>query len=431
MVQRRVYRIGASQLTLEFGDLTGSRAQVLVSSDDYYLTMSGGVSEAIRSAGGSAITLDAAKRVPARLCDVVVTTAGTLPAWYVFHAVTIGPGGAEIGPEEVIRRTTRRCLSLLDAVGASSVAFPAIGAGTAHFALDHVAAEMADAIADDLLARPDPIDVTIYLFTQAGMTAFDFVRFFEEFARRTPAIAAHELRAPREAQGLPVLDGGTRAASPRAAGAREDYVAVEQELLDLERQRQQLEERIVALRRQRAPEEQVAEVEAELTRNRERRLGRIAEQQRIREKGVEVFISYAHEDEAWCDALRKHLSSLRQEGVITDWYDRKIGAGADWDQDIAAHMESARVILLLLSPDFMYSDYIAEAEIPRALELHRAGKARVIPVAIRAVDWQQGPLGKLNALPKDGRPVDSWSNRDEALYEVAQGIRRELEQLFE
>ena len=88
MQQRRTYQVGKSTLTLEFGDITASRADVLVSSDDSYLTMGGGVSLAIQRAAGQGILLEVAKNIPAKLGDVVVTGAGSLSAKHVFHAVT-------------------------------------------------------------------------------------------------------------------------------------------------------------------------------------------------------------------------------------------------------------------------------------------------------------------------------------------------------
>lgn len=149
-MNKRTYKFGASRLTLEFGDITASKAQALVSSDDYYLTMGGGVSAAIRKAGGNAIVQDASKKVPATLGDVVVTTAGTLRADYIFHAVTIGPGAEEMSAEAVINQTTRRCLNLLDSLNLNSIAFPAIGAGNAGFSYEDAAIQMAEVIAEHL-----------------------------------------------------------------------------------------------------------------------------------------------------------------------------------------------------------------------------------------------------------------------------------------
>src|SRR5436309_1177201 len=132
MGNKRTYKFGKSRLTIEFDDITTSEAQVLVSSDDYYLSMGGGVSASILRAGGNAIALDAAKKVPAELGDVVVTTAGSLAAQYIFHAVTIGPSST-ISPEEIIRQTTKRCMRMLDTLQLNSIAFPAIGTGVAGF----------------------------------------------------------------------------------------------------------------------------------------------------------------------------------------------------------------------------------------------------------------------------------------------------------
>ena len=145
---------------------------------------------------------------------------------------------------------------------------------------------------------------------------------------------------------------------------------------------------------------------------------------------VEVFYSYAHEDEKLRDELKKHLSNLKRQGVITDWYDRDITAGSEWDNEIKQHLESARVILLLISPDFMNSDYINNVEVKRAMERHEAGEAGVIPVILRPVDWQGAPFSKLQSLPSGVRPVTLWPNQDQAFLDVTKGIRRALEELF-
>jgi hypothetical protein len=119
---------------------------------------------------------------------------------------------------------------------------------------------------------------------------------------------------------------------------------------------------------------------------------------------VKVFYSYAHEDEKLRDELKKHLSNLKRQGVITDWYDRDISAGKVWDDEIKQHLNSAKVILLLTSPDFMDSDYINDVEVKRAMERHEAGEARVVPVILRPVDWAGTPFSKLQALPTDAKP---------------------------
>ena len=142
----REYRFGNCSLTLEFGDITSSQANVIVSSDDYRLTMGGGVSAAIRRAGGEAVMFDAAKKVPANIGDVIVTTAGNLSAAYIFHAITIGPQGHDKDPRSVLEMTTQRCFELLNTLGLNSIALPAIGAGLAGFSYEDVAIQMAEHI---------------------------------------------------------------------------------------------------------------------------------------------------------------------------------------------------------------------------------------------------------------------------------------------
>jgi tetratricopeptide (TPR) repeat protein len=146
-------------------------------------------------------------------------------------------------------------------------------------------------------------------------------------------------------------------------------------------------------------------------------------------KAIEVFYSYAHEDETWRDELKKHLANLRRQGIITDWYDRDISGGKQWDDEIKSHLDTASVILLLISPDFMNSDYCNDVEVARAMERHKAGEARVIPVILRPVDWKGAPFSKLQALPTDARPTKSWDDPDEAFLDITKGIRKAIEEL--
>lgn len=144
---------------------------------------------------------------------------------------------------------------------------------------------------------------------------------------------------------------------------------------------------------------------------------------------VEIFYSYAHEDEKLRDELKKHLANLKRQKVITDWYDRDISAGKEWHDEIKQHLNSARVILLLISPDFMNSDYSNEVEVTRAMKRHEAGEARVIPVILRPVDWEGAPFSKLQGLPTDAKAITLWPNHDEAFLSVVKEIRKALKQL--
>lgn len=145
---------------------------------------------------------------------------------------------------------------------------------------------------------------------------------------------------------------------------------------------------------------------------------------------IEVFFSYSHKDEDLRDELAKQLSILKRQGMITTWHDREISAGTEWAGAIDAHMNSAQVILLLISADFLASDYCWDIEVKRAIERHEEGEARVIPVILRPVDyWQEAPFGKLQAFPTNGKPVTTWANRDEAFANVAQAIRKAVQEL--
>ncbi len=143
----------------------------------------------------------------------------------------------------------------------------------------------------------------------------------------------------------------------------------------------------------------------------------------------EVFFSYAHEDEKLRDELAKHLKLLERQGVISAWHDREITAGTEWKDQIDEHLESAKIILLLVSADFLASDYCYEVELKRAMERHETKEARVIPIILREVDWKGALFGKLQALPKNAEAVTNWDNRDQAFADIARGIRKAVEDL--
>src|SRR5713101_6788646 len=137
---------------------------------------------------------------------------------------------------------------------------------------------------------------------------------------------------------------------------------------------------------------------------------------------VKIFFSYAHKDEPLLNKLKAHLRPLQQQGLVDMWYDRDISAGTDWEQQIKKQLNTAHIILLLVSPDFMKSDYCYSDEMHRAMKLHEQGKACVIPVILRPTDWEYTPFSKLQVLPKEGKPLTTWNNRDEAFLNVAKGI---------
>jgi hypothetical protein len=117
---------------------------------------------------------------------------------------------------------------------------------------------------------------------------------------------------------------------------------------------------------------------------------------------VRLFLSYSHRDENLRNELEKHLAVLRRQGVIDVWHDRRIGPGDMIDHEISAQLEAANFVLLLVSPDFLHSDYCYDVEMTRAMERHAAGAAQIIPIILRPCDWHDAPFGKLNATPADG-----------------------------
>ncbi|MBA9061609.1 hypothetical protein GGQ91_000970 [Methylobacterium fujisawaense] len=141
-----------------------------------------------------------------------------------------------------------------------------------------------------------------------------------------------------------------------------------------------------------------------------------------------VFFSYSHVDEGLRDRLEIALAALKRQGLIEAWHDRRLIAGDDFDAGVRGELERADVILLLVSPDFIASDYCYGIEMTRALERHERGEARVIPVILRACDWHPLPFGKLLGIPRDGKPIRSWPDLDEAFLDVAQKIRAALPQ---
>ena len=138
---------------------------------------------------------------------------------------------------------------------------------------------------------------------------------------------------------------------------------------------------------------------------------------------ISVFVSYSHKDDAFQAQLQVSLSMLKRQGIIDVWHDRRIVAGDDVDVTISDALEEARVILLLVSPDFLASDYCYDREMKRAMERHEAGEARVIPVIVRPCDWHGAPFGKLLAAPTDGKPISTWPNVDEAYLDVVKAVR--------
>jgi len=348
MANNVTYQFGKSRLTIEFGDIVNSDAQVLVSSDDCFLTMGGGVSAAIRRAGGDDITLDAAKKIPAQLGDVVVTTAGKLPAHYVFHVITRGQGENQPAAREVLYQATRKCMQLLDALGVRSIAFPALGTGSAGFELDEVAAQMAKVIAPTLQSSQHPIEVTIYLYDRNGqLKNWDFLPFIRRFDRHVPEFSDNKTET---------------GAMPTAAAARRD----------------------------------------------------------------QVFISYSHKNKDWLERLQTMIKPLMRKQGLTIWDDTRIKAGATWRDEISQSLAAAKVAVLLVSPEFLASDFIAEKELPPLLSAAQNDGLTVLWVYLSPCLYQESEIETYQAAHDISRPLDSLSlsEQNSHLVHVCQEIKK-------
>ena len=186
---KKEYRINNSKITVSLGDILDSRAEVIVSSDDFLLSMGGGISKAIKIAAGEELVSDARKKVPASLGDIVVTTAGKLPQKFVFHAVTIGfdMRGNEDLIEDVhqfiVQHAIKQAFRIMSSIGLTSIAFPAIGAGAAQIPIKKVADSMAAAFSEILSLTNRPFDVELHLKSRnKDSDNWEFLPFFEALA---------------------------------------------------------------------------------------------------------------------------------------------------------------------------------------------------------------------------------------------------------
>jgi hypothetical protein len=144
---------------------------------------------------------------------------------------------------------------------------------------------------------------------------------------------------------------------------------------------------------------------------------------------VEIFFSYAHADEDLMNDVRRQLIIHERNGRILKWYDRQIPPGDEWRSHIDRRLNRAQIILLFVSPHFIESKYCYEIEGKLALQRHMSGTARVLPIILRPCPWQKAPFSKLQALPRDAKPVSRWDDRDEACLSVANGVMAVVDEI--
>lgn len=147
------------------------------------------------------------------------------------------------------------------------------------------------------------------------------------------------------------------------------------------------------------------------------------------DRPIEIFFSYAHEDEDLMNDVRRQLVVHERNGRILKWHDRMIPPGAEWRDQIDWRLERAEIVLLFVSPHFIESRYCYEVEGEAALRRHASGEARVVPVILRPCSWEVTPFGELQALPRDAKPISRWEDRDEACLDAARGVMTLVDEL--
>lgn len=144
---------------------------------------------------------------------------------------------------------------------------------------------------------------------------------------------------------------------------------------------------------------------------------------------IEIFFSYAHEDEKLMDKVRRQLIVFEREKRIVKWHDRMILPGSNWKSQIDDRLLRAKIILLFMSPHFIESKYCYEIEGKEALRRHDAGGAVVIPIVLRPCAWDASPFGQLEALPEDAKAISTWHNVDSVSLDVARGVMSRVDEL--
>lgn len=142
---------------------------------------------------------------------------------------------------------------------------------------------------------------------------------------------------------------------------------------------------------------------------------------------LRAFISYSHRDEDYKNELDLHLAAMKRQGLLRVWQDRQVKPGTDWDEETQKQLEDSHIIFFLVSPSFLASRYIMDAEVPRAMELHHSGRAKVIPIFVKHVDWKGTEFSRLQGLPRDEKFIDTHPNKDQAFATVARELRELIE----
>src|SRR5687767_13106019 len=142
---------------------------------------------------------------------------------------------------------------------------------------------------------------------------------------------------------------------------------------------------------------------------------------------MNAFLSYSHNDSEDLAMFEKHLSQLKRENKINAWYDGKIGAGGNLEKEISRNLQTSELFIALLSPEYIASNYCYNKEFEKAMEMQKAGELIIVPVILESCDWLNTPFKDFKALPKDGKPIRTWENKNTAYLDVIQNLRKLIE----
>ena len=137
-----------------------------------------------------------------------------------------------------------------------------------------------------------------------------------------------------------------------------------------------------------------------------------------------IFISYSHKDESFKDSLDEHLSTLKRNKIIDIWHDRKIIPGQEWATEISENLKTSTIVLFLVSPSFLASEYCVSIEAQHAIQMHNQGSAILVPIIVRSCDWGDTPFSKFQGLPKNATPIRNWTDEDTAWLDVVNGLKK-------
>lgn len=144
---------------------------------------------------------------------------------------------------------------------------------------------------------------------------------------------------------------------------------------------------------------------------------------------VRMFISYSHADEKQREEFQKYLVMFERAGLIDVWHDRLIRPGQEWDKKISENLKSADLIVLLISQDFIFSSYCYDIEMTAAVSMHDNGDAVVVPIILDHATWEDAPFGKLQAVPKNARPLSEFDNPSKGWVEIYGSLKNVIEEI--